>query len=192
MSASTRSFALELILGVVLSTVAVGAHAEIPAWCGTTDGPIPPAVRAQLPPLSVRGRGDLRWFGLPVYEARLWSPAEGWSTERPFALEIRYARSIRGEQLTGRSIEEMRKQGIGDEARHARWRAAMTRTFPDVREGDCLTGVAMPGAPTKFFVNGKPAGAIDDPEFGPAFFAIWLSPATSEPALRRQLLGEAR
>ena len=192
MSASTRSSAPELILGLLLASAVPGACAETPAWCGVTDGPLPATIRAQLPPLSVRGTGDLRWFGLPVYDARLWSPPEAWRADRPFALEIRYARNIRGDQLAARSIDEMRLQGIGDESRHARWRAAMNRTFPDVREGDCLTGLAMPGAPTRFFVNGRLAGAIDDPEFGPAFFAIWLSPATSEPRLRRQLLGELR
>jgi hypothetical protein len=42
----------------------------------------------------------------------------------------------------------------------------------------------------RFFRNGTPIGDIDDREFARAFFAIWLDPRTSEPELRKQLLGE--
>ena len=49
----------------------------------------------------------------------------------------------------------------------------MQQTFPDVRDGDRLIGLATPGAATKFFMNGKPVGEIEDPAFGPAFFGIW-------------------
>jgi hypothetical protein len=38
-------------------------------------------------------------------------------------------------------------------------------------------------------LNDKPIGNIDDAEFARAFFAIWLDPKTSEPSLRKQLLG---
>jgi hypothetical protein len=40
-----------------------------------------------------------------------------------------------------------------------------------------------------FLLNGKPLGSIDDPQFGPSFLAIWLSPDTSRPELRRSLIG---
>ena len=68
----------------------------------------------------------------------------------------------------------------------------MNRVFPDVTDGDCLIGLATPGNATRFFVNGRATGTIDDPEFAPAFFGIWLSPATSEPRLRQQLLGDKK
>ncbi len=194
MSASTRSFATSVALLVALACAVAPAAAQspAPAWCGAADGPLPAAVRAAAPALEVSGVGNLRWFGLPVYDARLWAPPGGWVANAPFALEIRYARQIRGEQLASRSIDEMRHIGRGSDTQHAQWRAAMNRVFPDVREGDCLLGFAAAGGPTRFFVNGKPTGAVDDPEFTQAFFGIWLSPATSEPKLRSQLLGERK
>jgi len=44
----------------------------------------------------------------------------------------------------------------------------------------------------RFLLNGKPYGEVRDPEFAPLFFGIWLSPATSEPALRQSLLAQVQ
>jgi hypothetical protein len=58
-----------------------------------------------------------------------------------------------------------------------------------VDEGRQLTGVFTPGQASQFFFDGKPIGEIADPEFGPAFFGIWLHPKTTAPKLRLALLG---
>ena len=65
----------------------------------------------------------------------------------------------------------------------------MTRLFPDVRAGDRITGVHRPGTGARFFVNGRLQGELPDADFARLFFGIWLSPRTSEPALREALLG---
>ena len=59
----------------------------------------------------------------------------------------------------------------------------------DVVEGSTLTGLHLPGVGARFFHDGKPLGAIADPEFSRAFFSIWLAPSTSAPDLRAALLG---
>ena len=71
----------------------------------------------------------------------------------------------------------------------ARWLGEMTRIFPDVRAGDRITGVQRPGTGARFFVNGRLQGELPDSDFARLFFGIWLSPRTSEPALRAALLG---
>ena len=141
------------------------------------------------PGLAVQGEGDFRWFGLPIYHARLWSPAGGWQANETFALEIRYARSIKGHRLAETSVDEMRHTGAGSDSQRRQWGESMRTTFPDVRDGDRLSGLMLPGAATRFFLNGQPVGEIADAGFGPAFFGIWLSPGTSRPELRRMLLG---
>jgi Chalcone isomerase-like len=65
----------------------------------------------------------------------------------------------------------------------------MTQLFPDVRGGDRLTGVQRPGQAARFFLNGVLRGEVPDADFTRLFFGIWLSPRTSEPRLRAQLLG---
>jgi len=197
MSASTRFRAREAAALALAALMATQPLAQVPAAKASgsvvvAEPPLPEAVRTLAPGFVVQGEGNLRWFGLLVYQSRLWSPPGGWRPNEPYVLEIRYARSIKGEQLAERSIQEMLHTRAGTEVQHQQWLQAMQKTFPDVKDGDRLVGFAAPGAATKFFMNGKPIGDIDDPAFGPAFFGIWLSPATSHPDLRRMLLGQAR
>lgn len=160
-----------------------------------------PAVRAQAAPFEVAsewpqarlvGRGLLRFVGLRIYEARLWSPGrptpDDWASQ-PLALELQYARSLVGAQIAERSLEEMRRQGPIDPALAERWLAAMKITFPDVRDGDRLTGVYRSGMAARFFHNGSARGEWSDALKAQRFFGIWLSPQTSEPALREALFG---
>jgi len=150
--------------------------------------PLPVALAAELPMLRPLGEGRLRWFGLHVYDSSLWVPGEVWSPEGVFALDIRYAMSIKGRDLTQRSLEEMRKLGFSDPARLKRWEEAMDRVFPDIRPGDRLVGVSIPGREARFYSQERLLGTVPDPEFARAFFAIWLDEKTSEPGLRARML----
>ncbi|MBI1396570.1 MAG: hypothetical protein GC151_11370 [Betaproteobacteria bacterium] len=135
------------------------------------------------------GQGVMTWFGLRLYEAALWAPDDRLDWRRPFALDIRYARAFSGARLARASADEMKRLGMRDSARLARWQAEMAAVFPDVEAGDHITGLYRPGEGAEFFHNGQLAGRIDDPEFARTFFGIWLDPRTREPDLRADLLG---
>lgn len=154
----------------------------------------PREVQSELPGARLQGSGRLRFMGLRVYDARLWvgERAVGADWSVPLALEIEYRRALDGAQIAERSLAEMRRQGEITAPVAERWLAGMARTFPDVREGDRLTGFMMPGQGARFFVNGRLNGELIDAEFARFFFGIWLSPQTSEPSLRQALLGQAR
>ena len=143
----------------------------------------------------LRGLARLRWLGLSIYEARLWV-GDGFEPEqferRQLALELVYARALKGPLIAERSLDEMRRgPPIAQEQAH-RWLEFMKQAFPDVREGDRLTGVWLPGDQhSRFYFNGNASQALRDAGFGPRFFGIWLAPHTSQPALRQQLLGQA-
>jgi hypothetical protein len=94
-----------------------------------------------------------------------------------------------GKLIAERSLDEMKKVGTVADGKESAWLAAMTQAFPDVAKGDRITGVYKPEEGLRFFFNGKPCGDIRDPEFARLFIGIWLSPRTSEPQLRRALLG---
>ena len=155
--------------------------------------PLPPAeVQAELPGASLQGQGRLRFFGLHVYDIRLWTalPLGGEAALRAnAALEIEYARHLKGPLIAERSLTEMQRVGEVDAGDGQRWLAAMTQLFPDVQAGDRITGVHRPGVGVRFHVNGNLAGEVRDADFARLFFAIWLSPRTSEPQLRAALLG---
>jgi hypothetical protein len=73
----------------------------------------PASYASPLPHLSgyeAVGSGTLRFLGLRIYDATLWSPRGVWTNGAPFALELRYARSFDGAAIARRSIEEIRAQ----------------------------------------------------------------------------------
>ena len=150
---------------------------------------LPSEVRALLGAVRPLGRGSLRWFGLRVYDATLWSAESAFAPERPFALELRYSRDIPRERLLNSTVSEMRRLGQSDDAKVARWRELLVPIFPDVREGDRLVGVHLPGRGVAFFDAQRRIGVVEDAEFARWFFAIWLDAGTREPSLRAALLG---
>ena len=156
----------------------------------------PPAEVAQaLPRVRLQGQGRLRFLGLQVYDIRLWAAdtllVERWQ-DTPLALELTYARTLQGQAIAERSLQEMQRQGPIAASQAERWLAAMTRLFPDVRDGDRLTGLYRPGGGATFYFNGQARGELVDAEFARRFFGIWLAPQTSEPGLRERLLGIGR
>ena len=140
------------------------------------------------------GEGRLRWFGLQIYDARLFVTPDGVDIERwtrtPFALELRYARKLMGEDIAQASLKEMARMGFGTEAQRAGWLETMRRLFPDVIAGDRLTGVHLPEGRAVFYRNDTRIGRVEDRQFVEAFFAIWLDPRTVAPDLRRSLLAD--
>lgn len=152
----------------------------------------PAAVKAAVPDASLLGKGNYTWFGLSLYEARLWADKKNFSSSNwaagNLALELVYARRLYGERIAVASIDEIKKLGIGTSAQHDAWLGAMKKIFPDVEEGTQLIGLYAPGQPTRFVRDGNAIGEVSDPEFGAAFFGIWLHPKTSAPKLRAVLL----
>ncbi|MDP5238155.1 chalcone isomerase family protein [Uliginosibacterium sp. 31-16] len=153
---------------------------------------IPDVVREQAGGWRALGQGTMRWFGLQLYTAELWSSRPVYDPASPFALKLTYARSFSGVRIASASVDEMRRIGINDEALLTRWKAHMDRLFPDVREGDTLTGVNLPGKGVAFYRGEALLGEVNEPAFATAFFGIWLDARTREPTLRLQLLGQAR
>ena len=154
----------------------------------------PPEVAGALPGARLSGEGRFRYFGLHIYDARLWrssSAPAGELSGQPFALELIYGRALAGQAIAERSLEEMRRIGPVAADQAQAWLAAMRAAFPDVRAGDRLIGLHRPGEAVRFFFNGQPTREVADAEFARLFFGIWLSPRSAAPDLRRALLGAA-
>lgn len=149
---------------------------------------LPPLVRSEFPALQARGQAPYRHWWVHVYDATLWSPGAQWPAAGAFALDLRYAIDLKGADIAARSVQEMRRLGSGDAAQLARWSRAMERIFPDVRAGERLVGVAIPGREARFYDGRRLVGVVEDAAFVTAFFGIWLDARTSAPELRRKLL----
>lgn len=169
-----------------------GNAASAAATGPTGTDPVPAAL-ANLPgPARLIGEGRLRWFGFAVYDARLFATGALLDPARygrsPFALELRYARKLAGEEIAQASHREITRMGFGSETQRNGWLQAMRRLFPDVQSGDRITGVNLPEGRVLFYRNDSRLGSIDERAFGEAFFAIWLDARTVAPELRRSLL----
>lgn len=155
---------------------------------------VPQELNAQLPQVALSGQATMRFLGFEIYRASLWV-APGFSeanyVQNKFALELRYLRNFQGADIAKRSMAEMRRQDGFDAPQAAQWEQQMRALFPNVQAGDRITGVHIPGIGAEFYGNGKLLGEIRDPLFAKLFFGIWLSPQTSEPALRKDLLTQA-
>lgn len=171
----------------LISLLGLGAGAQAQAS--------PPAELAQaLPGARLQGQQRFRVWGFEVYDARLWT-LPGFSAaghaQQALALELAYLRELKGQAIAERSLQEMRRVGSLAAEQESRWLAEMQRLFPDVRKGDRLLGLHRPGEGAVFWLNGQLRGELRDAQFARLFFGIWLSPQTSEPALRQALLGAA-
>jgi len=143
----------------------------------------------------LRGQANMRWFGLLLYEARLWTldafDSKHWADQR-FALELVYARSFDGAKIAQASLELMQAQHGKVTERDRQWLAWMQQSFPNIQAKDRLLGLHQGAKEGCRFVHNRQVRLdIPDAQFAKAFFGIWLDPRTTEPALRRSLIGEA-
>jgi hypothetical protein len=186
------SLAATLVAAVAVGSEPAAAQSERPA------PPTPPAVMTPSPHIAryvsdgrLAGEGRLTWLGFHVYDARLYA-GQGFDLadpfSQPFVLELTYARKLDGKGIASASRDEIQRLGFGSEAQLSRWLVQMEKLFPDVDKGSRIAGVYQPGAGARFYVDGKFAGSVDDPQFGRAFFSIWLDPRTRAPRLRESLL----
>lgn len=156
---------------------------------------VAPASASPLAGTRMAGEGVLRFLGFEIYRARLWVPpgfdADNY-TAQPLALELTYQRNFTAEAIAKRSIEEMRRVGSFTPQQATGWQQALQAALPDVKPGDRLLGLYQPGAGAVFKMGGRVVGEVPDAEFSRLFFGIWLSPQTSEPALRQQLIATTR
>lgn len=147
------------------------------------------AGNAQAEQLQLVGQARLEVLFWAIYDSRLYT-ADGRYSEgqRPLRLELEYLRDIEAADLVERTRNEWQHLQLRADEKEL-WLQELARLWPDVREDDVLALEMSESGRSTFLLNGKPLGSIDDPQFGPSFLAIWLSPDTSRPELRRSLIG---
>jgi hypothetical protein len=154
---------------------------------------LPQEINTALAPTQYSGTGKLTFFGLNVYDASLWV-SSGFKAndfdDHAFALDLHYLRNFSAADIAKRSLDEMQRIEPVPQEKATQWIKAMSEAFPNVKKGDRLIGVHQPSGGATFWLNGKRSGEIRDAEFSRQFFAIWLSPKTSQPKLRLALLGK--
>jgi hypothetical protein len=162
---------------LILCTACDAQAAEKPSEIATI-------IRANTP----YGEGQLRRLMMTIYDADLWTDAESWSWQKPFAVTLHYHMSLDGSDLSARSIQEIIRQSSLSDAQKTNYTGQLNALLPDVQKGDEITALFIPNKETRVFHNGQPTGVIQDQLFAKLFLSIWLGEKTSEPTLRQQLL----
>ena len=151
---------------------------------------LPDVVQAQVrAPLQKVGSGSYRKFGFTIYRATLWAPNGKWDAAKPYALALRYTRSLSKETLADSTIDNIHDENVADDVTFARWSAGIKRTMPAVEDGDVMIGVVNPGAETVLYFNGNQIAKTGDQDLIRAFFNIWLGEGADED-LKSELLGQ--
>lgn len=147
-------------------------------------------INEYVPNAKLVGKGMFSYYFWDVYTGELFASEGKYADQPPFALRLTYQRDLEGKKIAERSIDEMKKQGDIAAEDADKWLSLMERIFPDVSEGDVITGIATKEGTSVFYVNGEKADEISDKTFTQRFFDIWLSDETSEPKFRKKLLGK--
>lgn len=154
---------------------------------------LPPRVRADGFDLAQVGKGRLTWLGLGIYEAGLWTPDgrfEDFRPGEPVALSLAYERRFSRAQLIEITTGEWSRLGLATPKQREAWAAELAKLWRDVRRGDNMTAVVVPGGETRFYDASGLMGRVADPAFGPAYLRIWLDQRSAVSDLRVALLGE--
>lgn len=148
------------------------------------------AAAASEAPLQLVGQARLQFLFWPVYDSSLYS-ADGSYQEgqRPLRLEITYLRDIAADDLVARTAVEWEAQGLFHSDQQ-QWLQDLAKLWPDVRAGDTLALELNASERSTFYHNGRELGGPQGTAFGRHFLAIWLSPETSRPEIRRELIGQ--
>lgn len=168
-------------LFVLLMVLALSAHAE----------QLPPAVQAEAKtPLQQVGSGTYRKFGFTIYHVTFWTADGTWNKNKPYALQIRYARDLSKETLVDNVIDDMRDENAAADETVEGWKNVLNTVLSDVREDDSLISLCLPQqAKSPLFHNDRVILRTADKAFMQAFFAIWLGDKADED-LRARLLGQ--
>tara|TARA_R110002126_G_scaffold43475_11_gene124558 strand:- start:5580 stop:6098 length:519 start_codon:yes stop_codon:yes gene_type:complete len=148
-------------------------------------------VAAATPELKTVGEGSYRYLFWQLYDARLASTSgtfDDYQQTRPLMLELTYKRDISKKEFIDATVDQWQELGHSTEQQQQAWADTLDELWRDVTEGDRLAALLTEQGQVRFYFNDTDIGVVEDTEFAPAFFDIWLHPDTTAPKLRRALI----
>ena len=142
--------------------------------------------------LILIGEGSLKVFLWPVYDVRLLSDDKKFSWDNDLVLEFDYLRALKKNAVVEASVKEMRRQKGVTEKQLSKWQTYLERGIQPVQKATKASLYWTAEGRITFYYDGAKTVTIEDADFARAFLNIWLGPETSEPELRRTLLGKNR
>lgn len=135
------------------------------------------------------GEAHMQYLLWDIYDAQLFTLSGHYKQNtHPVKFTLTYLRDIDAEDIVKATNEQW--QHLGKTTLSKKYSSRLLKIWPNIKEKDTLTLVTSTQGQSFFYFNGKKIGSIEDTEFANDFLAIWLSENTSEPKLRKQLLGK--
>ncbi|MGO2497182.1 chalcone isomerase family protein [Vibrio litoralis] len=139
--------------------------------------------------LQLVGEARMTYLFWDIYDARLYNPSGDYTTQGlPLLLSLSYLRDFKAKDIIKATNEQW--QHLGKQSLVGQYDQELMALWPDIKQGDTLSVLVENNQTSAFFYNGKKLGVIRDPSFTESFIAIWLSPNTSHPKVRKQLIGQ--
>ncbi len=138
-------------------------------------------------PLVLVGKAKFSVLFWHIYDSALFTYDGKYQEDAAFLFEINYLRDISRDDLIERTVEQWQHLGV-DSIKYQPFLADLANIWPNISKGDQLA-MWTDGQSTAFYFNQAFQGQIADPAFSQLFASIWLSPQTSQPKLRKKLLG---
>lgn len=135
------------------------------------------------------GMGSYNFLGQKVFDATCYAPNGKYQSGKEVALSLKYNVKLTRGDIVNASITEISRQGKFEKTKLEKWRVELKKIMVDVKKGDTISGIRDKNGFSHFYKNGEFKGKIIDQEFGTHFFNIWLGEKTSQPELRKKLLG---
>lgn len=156
---------------------------------------MPDAITVGQKTLLLNGIGlrERTIFKVNVYVAGLYlerrstSAEEIIRSEQVKRLDVVLLRDVERDDLMEVFREALQRNGADMErlaARIARFESCLS----DLKEGDSLTFLYVPGAGLTVLLRGRATGTIAGADFAGSLFSIWLGPKPADPSLKNQLL----
>lgn len=161
---------------------------------------------ALLSPLHKIGEGKMKVLFWKVYKAEFYAKDKyDLINVYPKALKLTYQRNIEKKEFIDATEDQWNKlnQQLAvktvSKSVETKWLSKLSNIFPNITEDDVILFILNENKQANFYLkalqknktdNYKLIGSITDPLFGEHFLSIWLSKYTSEPKLRKSLLGQ--
>lgn len=184
------------LLAALLVPLSASLALPTPAMAETPQYPLPEVVmsdfqaRAKIKaPLTRVGSTTYRKLGFTIYHATLWAPGGVYAEDKPFVLQIRYARDLDQETLVDAVASDVEANERPDPMTMAAWNETLNQIIPAVKKQEELIGVTIPGEVSKLYFNGQHHAEMTDQRLSRAFMGIWLGP-NADPKVRARLTGQ--
>lgn len=151
---------------------------------------VPQEIASALQSAAQRGSAQVRWLGIPIYSARLFTQdARRFDWASPFALELTYNRGFDQDRLvyaTGKELTRME----GKQADHSAILTKLQTCYRDVSNNDRFVAFGKARDEVLFSLNGNRTCLLKHPDIRKRLLSIWVSEKSRDPKLSRRLTGQ--